>query len=92
MPVNARALVGWTEGAKKRAARRAGWVRVPPLSSLEACERECRAILKRVFRIGKCLRPCPGCGRDPSSYSGPGICCDGSGVIAFQRRERPHAG
>ncbi len=71
--MDARKLVGMTEGAKKRKAR---W---ESNSIMLPWRREWRAKYGREYSIGTKLRPCPGNGcRLGQSWC---LRCDGSGVV-----------
>ena len=86
-PVDLRKLVGMSEAAKKRAARKFAekwsglpWSdpRLPTSGTWEAT--------KMFFRIGKRLAPCGGCPACGSQFSlSQRMPCDGTGVIVKPR-------
>lgn len=55
-----RGLIGMTQGARKRAARRDFLAAMDPSSSVEA-QSGLLAKVRERYRIGERLRPCPGC-------------------------------
>lgn len=88
--MDARSLVGMTEGAKKRAARRTAFVAVPHGNDYLAWSRAL-ADAQKAMRIGQRLRPCLGCSEcvayeSEAMYFGMGWACDGSGVLSARRR------
>ena len=100
-----RSLVGMTMGARKRAAlyeslhtqdtsptrltireARMVWASV---CNMVAHSRPWREQVRKTYRIGQRLRPCPGCAKCiPGLLAGAWEYCDGSGVLPAKRKVR----
>ncbi len=93
--MNARSLVGMTQGARKRAAhRRVRIGRMVPGGRVEHAEElKLYAKARAAYRIGERLRPCPClCHEGFPRHAGPCLdlagrpTCDGSGVLPARVR------